>query len=199
MKIARLREVNDPFELFSVQLDDRRQRETFERHKDSMSQRYGLLCFAPDWSSPPMWTHYAENHVGFALGFEIADEVLIRIKYNKERIRVTAKQIERMEKADGQQRMLELLTTKSDHWSYERELRCFPRLRQADPETGMYFKSFEDNDIELREVILGYKCEQKYEEITKIVEGWSSRVAIKRARPAFTKYAMVEQQNVKFR
>lgn len=198
VKIARLNEVNDPFELFSVQLDDRRQREIFKRHKASMSKKYGLLCFAPDWSSPPMWTHYAENHAGFAFGFDIAATVLNQVKYYKRRIRVTADQIARMAEADGKQQMLELLTSKSDHWSYERELRCFPKLNQIDTEFDMYFKSFDDDDINLREVILGYKCKARFAEISELVEGWIPQVSIRRARPAFTKYEMVEQKNDQF-
>ena len=37
-------------------------------------RHYGYLCLCQDWKQTPMWSHYADQHQGIALGFSFAPE-----------------------------------------------------------------------------------------------------------------------------
>jgi len=54
---------------------------------------------------------------------------------------------------EAEAHVIEILTTKFEHWSYEDEYRVFPQLQERDP-SGLYFLEFDDQ-VSLREVIVG--------------------------------------------
>jgi hypothetical protein len=37
----------------------------------------GVLCLTPRWDSTLMWSHYADNYFGFAIQFDIPDDIPI--------------------------------------------------------------------------------------------------------------------------
>lgn len=78
LKISRLDDLNDPFELWAIAQPDRRVRQALKNTKDEMAQQCGLLCFSLDWHNPLLWSHYADRHRGIALGFDIDDQILDR-------------------------------------------------------------------------------------------------------------------------
>jgi hypothetical protein len=49
LKIATLNELNDPFELFGVNLADESLRRAFRAMKDQLALNRGLLSFSRDW------------------------------------------------------------------------------------------------------------------------------------------------------
>ena len=87
LKVARISELNDPFEFAAVDLSDTEFRQAWELMKQSMSNDYGLLCFSRSWSNPVLWAHYADKHRGLCLGFDIPDELLKKVEYTDERVR----------------------------------------------------------------------------------------------------------------
>ena len=89
LKVARISELNDPFEFAAVDWSDTESRQAWELMKQSMSNDYGLLCFSKTWSNPVQWAHYADKHKGLCLGFDISDELLTEVEYTDERVRST--------------------------------------------------------------------------------------------------------------
>lgn len=86
MKVARISELNDPFEFMGVDLSNCELRQAMEKMKEDMSAKLGILCFSKIWDSPAQWAHYADGHKGLCLGFEVPDRLLTKIKYCDKRL-----------------------------------------------------------------------------------------------------------------
>lgn len=63
--------MNDPFELHGL----RTRSEPWNRSLRAASERLGVLCFSKPEKEPLLWSHYAENHRGCCLGFEIREDL----------------------------------------------------------------------------------------------------------------------------
>jgi hypothetical protein len=85
LKIARLDDLNDPFELMSCELPTPAHREAFQHYKASVARRYGALCFSRAWKNPVLWSHYGDKHKGICLGFDVPDEAIRPIIYTATR------------------------------------------------------------------------------------------------------------------
>jgi hypothetical protein len=72
LKIAQLDDLNDPFELKSVNLCNPTHAQAFdgtdkfEGFKAEMARRFGVLCFSEDKADLLQWAHYADRHREFA-------------------------------------------------------------------------------------------------------------------------------------
>jgi hypothetical protein len=73
LKLSRVSDLNDPFELRSFDVTDIVLRRTFLATSKDVDQEKGLLCFSADWKNPVIWAHYSEKHRGLCLGFEIPE------------------------------------------------------------------------------------------------------------------------------
>ena len=73
LKVSRICDLNDPFELTPFNLSDASIRKTFLKTRDEVGKERGLLCFSSGWSDPVIWAHYSEKHYGLCLGFEIPE------------------------------------------------------------------------------------------------------------------------------
>ena len=93
LKIATLKDLNDPFELFAVSLTDSAVRRAFRKMKDELSRTRGLLCFSRDWHNPVQWSHYADRHWGLCLGFDVSDESVGSVTYSSKRIAARIEQL----------------------------------------------------------------------------------------------------------
>lgn len=62
LKVARIGELNDPFELFCADMRDPVARRGFRVVKDRMSANFGFLCFCRNWRNLLLWSHYADRH-----------------------------------------------------------------------------------------------------------------------------------------
>jgi hypothetical protein len=85
LKVAEFRDLNDPFELLSVELPDRAVRRRFTAWRKKVLAEYGVLCFSTSWKSPVLWSHYADRHKGFCLGFDVPDNLMSPVTYLKTR------------------------------------------------------------------------------------------------------------------
>ena len=54
IKISRISDLNDPFELLGTDISDQRLRKAFLAMNKDLSKKYGLLCFSQDWRNPLM-------------------------------------------------------------------------------------------------------------------------------------------------
>jgi len=183
LKIARLDELNDPFELWAIAQPDRQLRIALRLTKDEMSKHRGVLCFSLSWHNPLLWSHYADKHRGVALGFDVQDQILKAVSYVEQR--PVLKEIS-IEVAHW------LLFTKYVDWKYEQEARVFTTLEEPDAETGLYFGNF-NAQLVLREVIVGPLCTTTRQELNDAL-GTMEGVTLTKSRLAFNSFRVVADQ-----
>jgi hypothetical protein len=142
IRISRIRDLNDPFELLAVRADGNELRKVLRSWGDEFNRGKGLLCFSKAWHNPVLWSHYASKHRGMCLGFDVADGLLQDVQYTKDRLSVPY--IENMPEVRLDEDFVrELLRTKFEHWAYEEEVRAFVALDHSTVESGSYFHPFD--------------------------------------------------------
>ena len=176
--------LNDPFEFLAVDMtDDSYRKQVLDRVEYILTEKV-LCCFSNAAICPLLWAHYSECHRGICLGFEISDSVASSMKqvtYVDKRY--TPFQIKTND------RIVELLFTKFSKWKYEDEIRAFlPRKRSA-VVGELTFVPF-DEDLLLKEVILGYKCSATIAEVSANVLDYPFAVTVLRARPSLSEFKM---------
>lgn len=193
IKIARIADLNDPFELLAANLGNNRElRRAIRDLKSELSKTNGLLCFSKQWKSPVLWSHYADKHRGICLGFELKDELVSEVKYSPDRL---AARFKNNDLGQGLEEAFvrEMLLTKYVHWQYEEEIRMFVGLDPSTVERGLYFSEFSD-DLKLKEVILGPLCDVPIERVRRLVTKTYDSVAVIKARLAFKWFAVVPDE-----
>jgi|SRR5665213_878107 len=196
LKIARINELNDPFEFLQVASSDSRTRARYQYVKRSLSEYMGLLCFSESWHNPVQWSHYAESHRGICLGFEVGSDVEVsRVRYVANRIQPNLKAM-RKDGPAAFRHMMDLLTLKFEHWHYEQEHRLFVELEDKDAKTGLCFFDFAGKpEFNLSEIILGAYSEVAPEQIAKALGRRAGTVKTHKARLAFRTFEVVQQRN----
>lgn len=119
----------------------------------------GVCCFSEVEDNMLMWSHYADNHKGICLKFKstIAHVATMtaKVKYseNFEKVKYFS---------DDPYSIYHLVFSKSDNWSYEKEIRAFIMIHNGKVE-------FEIDNLE--EIIFGCKIEKdEIENIKKIID-----------------------------
>lgn len=191
LKIARINDLNDPFEFLGVATSNVELRQHYRRLKEGLNDYMGLICFSANWNDPVQWSHYADHHRGVCLGFQVSAKVH-NVSYVSRRLFPKPSAM-RSEGPKAEAHVMEILCTKFEHWKYENEYRVFPHLNDQDP-SGLYFLPF-DEGIALREVIVGHRSEISREELRQSLGGLASRVKTYRARLAFRSFRVVRQKN----
>lgn len=190
LKIARLEELNDPFELLGFAAREPAIRKAFADTKASLAKDRGMLCFSRGWHNPVQWSHYAEQHRGLCLGFDIPDAMLTEVTYLSKRPLPDMATLAGTGPA-AQAEMIKVLTTKFSHWRYENEVRVFIDL--TDPIGPLYFEDFGPS-LTLREVIVGARCNASRANIAAALGSLASTVITRKARLAFRSFRVVEQK-----
>ncbi len=193
IKISRFSDLNDPFELLAVDLSTREHRVAFRKTKEQLNENRGLICFSKSWSNPLLWGHYAEKHTGMCLGFEVADHLLTPVLYAEHPMKI------RIDPQTNEPRLTQkvvhqLLRTKFADWKYEDEMRLFVDLNHDTIESGCYFYSFSDNLV-LRDIILGPRCEIPIVGVRNLVANFGSPVRVLKSRIAFGSFRVVENKS----
>jgi hypothetical protein len=156
------------------QMSDRvRDIETYQKEYENMkfgsnNEKLGILSLSTSWEEILMWSHYADNHQGYCVGF---DEYKMRysklfgmgglvhypVDYEMPRInpldRSNLKEASKIE------------FTKSKNWKYEQEYRLTKRIECTEER----IKKIPDDY--LKEVIIG--CNSSKEAIVEIMEAVS--------------------------
>lgn len=153
LKVATLSELNDPFELISMDFSNDDIRRSLHFVRANIDQSVGMICFSRDWHNPVQWSHYADCHRGICLGFDIPDSQLVRVTYSAKRLVADAERLAADQPLDHEM-INRLLSTKYSHWRYENEVRRFVRLQDHSLVNGLYFAEFSDQ-LSLRQVIVG--------------------------------------------
>lgn len=189
LKIGRIHELNDPFELLGLNLRTKDLRVAMKNTKDRLDDMYGLLCFSKWWSNPVLWSHYADAHRGICLGFDVNDAH--PITYDAERVVPDDDWLMRDESFKIEQ-MKTIIYTKFAHWHYEKEMRVICALEEKDPKSIHYFKEFGPG-LKLKEVIVGPNSLLSRKRVCDAVGDLAGLTLIK-ARLAFKSFAVVPQK-----
>jgi Protein of unknown function (DUF2971) len=140
-----------------------------------------------------MWAHYADNHKGLALGFDLPREYAIPVVYRKERTPFRYHELS----SDEKLKLIEAsVATKFSHWEYESEYRLIVPIGIPEVINGsrMYFENF-GSSLELREVVIGARSDATTQEIRKAASNGHLKVTTSRA--AFNSFEIVAQRNGK--
>lgn len=110
-------------------------------------ESYGVVCYSKNEVNQLLWSHYADNHRGMCLVFEVEkknESYLKQVKYAKTLPKIKFSKDE----VEIEQNLIMLTTTKSEDWKYEDEYR------------EIYFNKniHEDYPGELVQIIFGCRC-----------------------------------------
>jgi len=192
IKVSKLNDLNDPFELFSIDVSDNEHRKTMRSFKRFYADSTLILCFSKSWKSPLLWSHYADRHKGIALEFEIPDSLLFNVKYQKKRI-----QMDKVSNRKFSTVSRMLLTTKYIEWKYEDESRMFLNKQDVINEKIMSFIEF-SNELKLKSIILGSLSTIKLKTVIEnMPEGTS--ITVLKSRMAFKEFHIVRDRGFKIK
>ncbi len=194
LKIARLNDLNDPFEFMSVDMRDSEIRKAFRKTLSDLSERTGVLCFSRAWHNPVLWSHYADKHKGVCLGLDIPEETAMPVGYEPKRLKID-KTRDLNAGEIGERTMRRILATKFEDWRYEDEVRVFVRLDEPDTKTGLYYKDF-GADLTLKEVIIGPRCHFSVSNFKNVLTTYNGEVRVIPSRLAFGAFKVIERKVV---
>jgi len=189
LKIARFADANDPFELLGVRLRNKSVRQAVKDFKKQCNKQIGLLCFSRNWTHPLLWSHYAAKHKGVCLGFNLRNEIVSNVIYERDRLMPDLGHATDSFIIDGDLKQ-RLLLTKSDHWTPEAELRMIVDLSKATTEGSLYFRPF-DEDMVLAEVILGPNCTLTPLAVRKLAQTTNPSGVVFRARAEYGGFRVI--------
>lgn len=192
LKVSTFLELNDPFELLCHNTGDVVLRRQLHEFKKSVAATNGLICFSRAKTSPVQWAHYSERHTGLCLGFDVPEEFLSDVIYTGSRLNFKrlAESPENWFKAQTH----EMFLTKFKHWSYEKETRMFGDLGIPDPESGLFFQSFNEMLV-LKEVAVGINSDLTRADLSVALGDLNEQVDSYKVRPGFTKFQMVRNKD----
>ena len=192
IKVSRFDDLNDPFELHAVDLSDKQYRKEFVAFKQHMAERVGLLCFSKNWNSPLLWSHYANRHKGVALEFEVPNDVLHPVKYQKERPTVDIKMIRKRHDGFDRPKIEAIWMTKYVQWDVEDEIRMVLHKSEFYQDKDLYFYDL-GKEIHLTGVVLGPFCDITASEIEKCLPN-GLQISVTKSRLAFGSFNIVNNR-----
>jgi hypothetical protein len=204
LKLSFSNSVNDLFELSPFDFGDspigKKIRRAWKRKIVDHSFQQGFISMSEKWDVPTMWAHYADNHRGVCLGFDISGEKATKIEYVPDLIELD----DRVLTDDAYNRKMTNIAqkTKSKHWEYEAEWRLWCNLSQEEisrrrkKKSALCYLDF-DNGPVLREVRFGYRSGLSSSDLKKHLTG-SDDVTFTTVRPSFREFKMVPQQNLRY-
>jgi len=151
--------------------------------KDYISKNFGIFSLTKTPGNIVMWSHYAESHTGFCVGFNI--DKLMQYLEKKCEETGTIFSLDKVEYSrdypllipgdDYSQIMLQALTTKSTYWEYEKEYRLIMYSYTAWP-------IIIPGEL-ITKVILGVAMSNRFkEEIRQVLSKADSKIALYQAK-----------------
>jgi hypothetical protein len=136
-----------------------------------------------------LWSHYGGRHQGVGLGFDVDDEFLHDVRYQFERMELDVEG-----ETISERKMEEIFATKFSSWEYEKERRVMVELKQRKREGTLYFQEFDD-EIVLKEVILGPLCSLNLEAVRSLVNKLHKGVTTFKAQLASNSFHVVPDES----
>lgn len=173
LKVSRIMDLNDPFELLGVDLQDDDFNAALARTKERLAETRGILCFSKNWSNPVQWSHYADRHRGLCLAFDVPEDKLAQVQYADSRLPIPeVPDIEFMNR---------LLVTKFSHWGYEDEVRLFVGLEEQDE--GLFYVQFSADTLALRQVLIGACSDVTRSDVERALGDRAHEIDVFRVKP----------------
>ncbi len=189
LKIARLNELNDPFEMLPFAIKGNHGRVAFIQTMEQMNLIAGLLCFSRTWNNPVIWAHYADQHRGICLGFDIPKRYVKKVSYRRKR-KPFPDNFLKWSYRRKLNLMKELLFTKFDDWRYEDESRVSIKLDWSTrTENGTFFKEW-DHKLKLAQVIVGMRSPACKRELQHALRGYGEPVTLTKATASIKSFAV---------
>lgn len=191
LKVARIDDLNDPFELLAADLSNSEQRRGFIAWKKNTAKKIGFLCFSKTNRNPLLWSHYADRHRGVALELSVDDNLIVPVRYRRTRMQLDMSDIA---KRGGFSLDLaeKLGATKSNHWSYEKEVRVAVQLAECELSQKLYFCKL-DETIKITGVVSGPLCDITANDISaRLAKG--RELMLKYSRMAFRSYEVINNR-----
>jgi hypothetical protein len=151
LKLSTIDDLNDPFDLTSIDTTDLAIDEALESYVRRMRGSIGILCFSRNWDNILLWSHYGASHTGICLGFDVPDDYDVDVHYQPNLIQIRGPQ------DVNEELQLRMLRTKHENWSYEQEVRLIVKINDPPDEKGLWWYDF-GPQLELKEVIAGAQC-----------------------------------------
>jgi hypothetical protein len=199
LKQSRVCELNDPFELRPYDITDLDRRRVFLKTREDMNKDRVVVCFSSCWCNPVIWAHYSDKHRGLCLGFEIPEmkgdvenDESGYVSYIGEPLQDFPSDFSRLGNTERYEIVRKILFTKFKNWEYEDEIRQWGPLQHE--EDGLHFLEFGE-ELRLVEVIIGASCRLPRSEIRRALGSSASEVKIIKARAAYDKFEMVEDED----
>jgi len=189
VKIAEIKDLNDPFDLRAPRLRNADQRKRWTAWRNDFGRQIGMICFSPHWKNVTMWSHYADKHRGICLGFDVDESIVDDVEYSCDRPEID------FSKRPAESDLQPLLFLKSTDWAYEQEYRVWTRLENPVDVGGqqLYFEPFSEK-LKLREIVVGPLCEVTRAQLEPLLTPYQDKPKLLKARHAFHSFAVVTQQ-----
>lgn len=132
----------------------------------------GISCLSESDESLLMWAHYANNHCGMCVEYDLLEIskqlgfTPVPIIYSDDRVCFRSLQIETIEK-DSLNIFIQSITTKSSEWSYEREWRIIREKEVCGDKWNTDKKGALLEMIRPSSVILGCEAKRDFEKAVK--------------------------------
>lgn len=81
LKLSELHTLNDPFEFRPFKLRSPIEATAFQSYLSDLGETRALSCFSASWHNPVQWAHYADNHKGLCLGFDVPESKAAPVEY----------------------------------------------------------------------------------------------------------------------
>ena len=192
VKISKLDDLNDPFELIAAANVDFEQRSIMKEWKKIQSEKWGIICCSKTWHNPVLWSHYADRHKGICLGFEVLEQNIQQVVYTKNRLNLDIRKLQEQGRLSADL-MKKFFKTKYKDWEYEREVRLVAQLENRKCESGLYFKYF-DEELKLTDILIGPLCTTKESNIEKYLPNGHG-VNILKTRMAYKTFKVVGEHS----
>ena len=192
--ISLIGSLNDPYDLVGVASRDPELTASLVRAKSDIARTQGMVCFSKSWKNPVIWSHYGIKHTGIGLGFDVSEEHAMVVEYLTAPIPEAAFRNAFLSGVEARKESMtrRLLTVKFESWRYEKEYRIFADLNEAD-EQRRYWSEFGPDTVQLREVIVGLRCETSVVEVEQILKdhGYGTEVTVTQAKLSPDRFEMV--------
>jgi len=152
LKIATLNDMNDPYEFYLNFLGATE--EDIVKFKNHYNTRTHFICFSRKLGNPVQWAHYADNHRGICMEFEIPKKYLLKVKYRKSPMAIS------VQNANWEKNLVDATLCKYIGWRYERESRIRIDLESNGvvKEKGLHFCRFH-SEFNPVKIYTGVRCE----------------------------------------
>ena len=108
---------NDKDEFRYLNPIEKKQAEIF---KNKINE-FGVICYSSDSFNILLWSHYADNHKGMCLVFEVLKKDIHKL--HKVNYQNQFPDINLLDDLNSRDEIIKIVTTKSNEWNYENEYR----------------------------------------------------------------------------